>query len=91
MGNIDIVFSARCGEGYRDDSHVHGLNPKIALPGEATVEENLARALAVINNGSIDLTDLAFETTPFLQAPKLYSHLKVSPLSLAAVLSYAAH
>jgi len=89
MGNIDIVFSARCGEGYRDDDHVHGIDVKKALPGEATVECNLKRALTSIQNGKIDLSDLRLRTTNFSDVLNTYSTLKDSPKCLGVVINYA--
>ncbi|UZE23118.1 alcohol dehydrogenase catalytic domain-containing protein [Pseudomonas sp. B21-056] len=45
MGNVDIINVSRCGNGYRDDAYHHGLKSVPCLPGEATVDRNIARCL----------------------------------------------
>ncbi|MVA19392.1 oxidoreductase [Agrobacterium vitis] len=48
-GNFDLVNVSRCGAGYRDDRYHAGLADVVPLPGEARVDDNLARALALID------------------------------------------
>lgn len=72
MGNLDMVFAARCGEGYRDDDYVHGHGDACPLPGEASVERNLARALELIATQRVQVAQLVAECIPLERLPAFY-------------------
>lgn len=88
MGNIDILFAARCGEGYRNDEHVHGIVSQQSLPGESTVEVNLLRALTAIHERRVNVHNLISKTTSFADATKIYGALKNMPECMGVMINY---
>ncbi|PWC14564.1 oxidoreductase [Brenneria corticis] len=48
-GNFDLINVSRCGAGYRDDRYHVGLADVVPPNGEARVDDNLERALALID------------------------------------------
>jgi threonine dehydrogenase-like Zn-dependent dehydrogenase len=72
LGNVDIVLSARCGTGYRDEAYVHGRTSYLAPEHEATVDANLERAVRLIEDGVIEVSRLLDHQIPFSVAPEAY-------------------
>ena len=88
MGNIDMVFAARCGEGYRNDQYVHGQLALEPLPGEATVDTNLQRALALIANERVHVRHLVSSTIGIDDLPSLYETRDPSEPMLGVIVGY---
>lgn len=65
LGNIDIVFAARCGEGYRDIAYETGQKSVHTLGLEKDVQQNLQDCLALINEQKITLRHLHSKTILF--------------------------
>lgn len=53
LGNLDLRVSSRCGSGYRDDEYVHGRVTYAPPPGEHSVDENLRRAVQLVEGGAL--------------------------------------
>ncbi|AWV02721.1 oxidoreductase [Burkholderia sp. JP2-270] len=60
LGNLDIVNVSRCGAGYRNDAYHHGLTDVPVVDGEAHVDRNLARCMAILTQAPAQLTRLAY-------------------------------
>lgn len=72
LGNVDILNSARCGEGYRDDDYAHGRTNLVAPPGEATVDANLRECLDLIREGNLAPRPLNTHQVDFRDALSAY-------------------
>lgn len=88
LGNIDLMYSARCGEGYRNDDYVHGILDIEPLPGEATVDKNLQRSLEVLQRSDIALEQLISRRLTLSQLPALYNELKQPNSMLSVIVDY---
>jgi len=89
LGNIDMVFSARCGEGYRNDEYVHGLIDLESLPGEHTVDENLKRSLDLISQSDMQLDYLISNRVSLSELPEFYGELEGQRQIMSAVVDYS--
>lgn len=89
MGNLDIRFAARCGAGYRDDDYVHGRRTYPAPPGEATVDENLARSLDLVARDVLRPAAMTVLSLPFAEAPSAYPLLARRDAAVAATFQYS--
>ncbi|GHH86830.1 hypothetical protein GCM10018793_60280 [Streptomyces sulfonofaciens] len=91
LGNLDIRFAARCGAGYRDPSYARGLS-EVAVPdGEATVTENLQRALDLIGAGAVRPSAMGLPRLPLSRAAQAYGELRERPAHPAVLFGYGAH
>jgi NADPH2:quinone reductase len=89
MGNLDIRYAARCGAGYRDAEHVLGRKDRVPLPGEASVDANLATCCALLRDGRIDAKAIPVVHVPFAEAPSAYDLLRRSPAHVTALFHYS--
>lgn len=89
LGNLDIVFSARCGEGYRNDAYVHGLINLQPLAGEYTVDQNLKRSLDLLHYSDVCIEPLISHRLTLNQLPDFYQSLKQPNAILSAVVNYS--
>nr|WP_315248560.1 zinc-binding alcohol dehydrogenase [uncultured Flavobacterium sp.] len=88
MGNIDIKYAARCGEGYRNDDYAHGNTEIRVVPGEHTVTENLLRSVKTISDGQIKLKKLISGVYSFDHASEVYKLIADSKSSLGILFKY---
>ncbi|MDD1012701.1 alcohol dehydrogenase catalytic domain-containing protein [Pseudomonas rubra] len=73
LGNVDIVNASRCGTGYRDDDYHHGRKSLRSVPGESTVDHNIARCLDDLVHSQLWLDCLRREQQPVTQALLSYN------------------
>jgi threonine dehydrogenase-like Zn-dependent dehydrogenase len=90
QGNLDMVYVARCGEGYRNDDYVHGRLALQPLPGEHTVDQNLQRALDLIVDGKVDPSTLISRVVPLGDALDVYRELEHDSSLLGVLIEYPA-
>lgn len=88
LGNLDIVIAARCGEGYRDDRYVHGAIDLTPLPGEHTVDANMARALALISEQRVDVSDLLGAPIALAALPDFYNSIGAGTSAPSTLVHY---
>jgi hypothetical protein len=88
LGNVDIRVAARCGTGYRDDAYLSGRRNVAAPPGEATVDQNLARALDLVASGVLGRRYMEIPVAPFPEAASVYDRLRTDQSIVSAILRY---
>jgi threonine dehydrogenase-like Zn-dependent dehydrogenase len=88
MGNLDVVFAARCGEGYRNERYVHGDLALAPLPGEASVDANLRRSLELIANERIHVRHLVGRRIGLAELPAFYELAYSPERGLSAIVRY---
>jgi threonine dehydrogenase-like Zn-dependent dehydrogenase len=76
MGNIDIVYSARCGEGYRDLDYETGRKEVFPVSGEQNVKQNLEFCLKQIDKGTVNVDHLKCKKVPFDDILDSYKDIK---------------
>jgi threonine dehydrogenase-like Zn-dependent dehydrogenase len=88
LGNLDIRNAARCGAGYRDPAYARGLANVTAPTGEGTVQENLKRALDLIQAGAVVPAGMSLRVLPLEAAAEAYAQLRERPAHLAVLFDY---
>ena len=86
---MDIVYAARCGEGYRNDSYVHGLHATNPLSGESTVEDNLKRSLRMISQKIVPIDSLISKIWSFDDILDAYESITMDPGILGVIVEYS--
>lgn len=89
LGNLDIRVAARCGAGYRDPAYARGLSEVTAQPGEGTVQENLSRALDLIQAGAVVPARMGLRALPLEAAAEAYAQLRERPRHAGVLFDYA--
>ncbi|MEW2570389.1 3-hydroxyacyl-CoA dehydrogenase NAD-binding domain-containing protein [Streptomyces sp. NPDC047070] len=88
LGNLDLRYAARCGAGYRDYAYARGYTDVTPPQGQATVTENLQRALDLIAAGAIRPDRMGLPRLPLEQAADAYAELRGRPAHPAVVFAY---
>ncbi|MFH8469467.1 alcohol dehydrogenase catalytic domain-containing protein [Streptomyces sp. NPDC017991] len=88
LGNLDLRYAARCGAGYRDFAYARGYTDVTPPRGQATVTENLQRALDLIAVGAIRPDRMGLPRLPLEQAADAYAELRGRPAHPAVVFAY---
>lgn len=88
LGNVDIRVASRCGTGYRDDAYLSGRRSAAAPPGEATVDQNLARALDLVASGVLGRRHMVIPVAPFTAAASVYDRLRTDHSIVSVIFRY---
>ena len=88
LGNVDIRVASRCGTGYRDDAYLSGRRSVAAPPGEATVDQNLARALDLVASGVLGRRHMVIPVAPFTAAATVYDRLRTDHSIVSVIFRY---
>jgi NADPH:quinone reductase len=88
LGNVDIRVASRCGAGYRDDAYLSGRRSVEAPPGEATVDQNLTRALDLVASGVLGRRQMVIPVAEFTSAASVYDRLRTDHSIVSAIFRY---
>ncbi|RQS26598.1 oxidoreductase [Burkholderia sp. Bp8992] len=88
LGNLDIVNVSRCGAGYRNDAYHHGLAEVPLVDGEAHVDRNLARCMAILTQAPAQLARLVYREYSVDDALSAYNSVEFFPPGVNLITHY---
>lgn len=75
MGNTDIIYSARCGLGYKDTEYEHGRTNYEMGTGEVTVTQKLEQSLQLIVTNKVNMNYIHTHRVVLDEAMEAYKML----------------